>query len=347
VHPKVVPAMKSRINILKTALVLVPGTWLIAGVQAEQGDEMALFQHRNQHAYNAGFGLPAVAARPVQTREWQIALEHSNQFMGGVSGDEVLLLDGETTELSFRHRQRFGPCWQMEAFVPFIAHNEGEFDRAIDDWHQFFGLPDADRGTAPFFDLTYSYQNQDGQRVVVDTPQSGLGDIQLSIQRSLGCIATADSTYSETIVRMGVKLPTGNANELRGTGAADMYMDIQSPVLSNGGRWRAGGALGVLYAGATNRFALQKQLVAYGSLGAQFVHSQRWRIIGQFDWHTPFYTSALRELGDPAIGLTVGIRYLAPDDQTLELSISEDVAIDTTPDIVARLSWTYRPKVGL
>lgn len=320
---------------------------LTPSVHAEQGDEVALFQHRIQHSYNAVFGLPAVAARPVQSREWQLSLEHSNQFMGGVIGDEVLLLDGESTELSFRHRQRFGPCWQLEAFVPIMLHNEGEFDRAIDDWHQFFALPDADRGSAPFSELTYSYEDQNGEHVVVDSPQSGLGDIQLSVQRSLGCIATADSTYSKSIARAGVKLPTGNANELRGSGALDLYVDIQSPVLSNGGRWRAGGTVGALYTGATDRFAQQKQLVAYGSLGAQFVQSHRWRILGQLDWHSPFYESALRELGDPSISLTVGIRYLAPDDQTIELSISEDAAIDTAPDLVARLSWTYRPKGGL
>ena len=319
----------------------------MASVHAEQSDEAALFQHRGQHSYNAVFGLPAVAARPVQTREWQLSLEHSNQFMGGRSGDEVLFLDGETSELSIRHRQRIGPCWQLEAFVPFVSHNEGEFDRAIDDWHQVFGLRDADRDSVPFSALTYSYQDRDGKRVVVDSPQSGLGDIQLSLQRSLGCSATADSTTSESIARAGVKLPTGNANELRGSGALDLYFDIQSPVFSNGGRWRAGGTVGALYTGATDRFAQQKRLVAYGSYGVQFVQSHRWRILGQLDWHTPFYTSDLRELGGRSVSLTVGVRYLVPNDQTIELSISEDAAIDTTPDIVARLSWIYRPEGGL
>lgn len=339
--------MKSDACNPSIGLCLFSCVLLSSGVQAEQGDEVALFQHRVQHSYNAVFGLPGVAARPVQTREWQLSLEHSNQFVGGTSGGEVLLLDGESSELSFRHRQRFGPCLQLEAFVPFVSHNGGVFDRAIDNWHEFFGLPDAGRGAAPFSELTYSYQDSDGERIVVDSPQSGIGDIQLSVQRSLGCSATADSTFSESIARAGVKLPTGNANELRGSGELDLYIDVQSPVLSNGGRWRVGGAVGALYTGATDRFARQRQLVAYGSLGTQFVYSHRWRVLGQLDWHTPFYNSALRELGGSAVSVTVGLRYLAPDDQTIELSISEDAAIDTAPDIVARLSWIYRPKGGL
>lgn len=311
--------------------------------QADQGDEVALFQHRIQHAYNAVFGLPGVAARSVQAREWQVTLEHSNQFMGSTTDDEMLLLDGETTELGIRHRQRLNPCWQLEAFVPFVSHNGGEFDRAIDDWHQIFGLPDANRSGSPYSGLTYQYQDSDGARAVVDSPQSGLGDVQLSIQRPLGCIANADSTYSQSIARLGVKLPTGNAKELRGSGELDVYVDVQSPVISSGGRWRMGGAVGALHVGTSDRFARQKPLVVYGSMGAQFVQSHHWRFIGQVDWHTPFYSSNLSELGDPAVSLTAGVRYLTAADHIIELAVSEDAAIDTVPDIVARLSWTFRP----
>ena len=120
---------------------------------AEQSDESALTQLRGQHAISALFGLPAVAARPVQTREWQFSLEHSNQYMGGANTEEALLLDGETSELTIRHRQRLGPCVQLEAVVPFIQHSGGSFDEAIDKWHAVFGLPDANRNEAPYDEL--------------------------------------------------------------------------------------------------------------------------------------------------------------------------------------------------
>ena len=313
---------------------------------AEQSDESALIQHRSQHAINSLFGLPSVAARPVQTREWQISIEHSNQYMGGTTGEDTLLLDGETTELTFRHRQRFGACVQLEAVVPFIQHSGGSFDKAIDEWHQFFGLPDAGRDEAAFDALNYVYSDADGVRFQVDRAQSGIGDIQIAIQRSLGCYATADSTTSESIARFGIKLPTGSLSELRGSGEFDFFADLQSPVLSNGGRWRAGATIGALYAGDADLIPNQNAVVVYGSLGSQFILQPRWRLLAQLDWHTPFYRSSLRELGEIAIGLSAGVRYLGPRDQTLELTISEDAAIDTTPDIVARLSWTYRPSGG-
>lgn len=314
-----------------------------AAVQADQGDDSALLQIRSQHAFNAVFGLPGAAARTVQSREWQLSVEHSNQFIGAIAGDEQLVLDGETTELTFRHRQRLAPCWQGELLIPFIQHSGGMFDRAIDDWHQFFGLPDAQRSEFSFDALNYSYVGNSGQQVQVVSPESGLGDIQVSVQRSLGCQSTADSMASEAILRAGIKLPVGKVEELRGTDNPDAYVDIQSPVWSNGGRWRAGATAGLMAVGRSSQLPPQRPFVVFGALGTQYVLHQRYRLLLQVDWHTPFYRSALDELNDAAFVLTTGLRYLASRHQTLELTIGEDIAVDTAPDIVARFAWIYRP----
>lgn len=324
---------------------LVVGILLATPGQAEQADDSALMQLHSEHSLNAIFGLPAVAARPVQSREWQISLEHDNQFIGGSADGESLLLDGETTEVTLRHRQRLGSCWQGELVLPFFQHSGGEFDRAIDDWHQFFGMPDAGRDQQPFDRLLYRYTDDSGRQLLVDSPQSGIGDISVSVQRMLSCKATADTTGAEPIVRVGMKLPTGSVSELRGSGRVDTYVDIQSPVWSNGGRWRAGASVGVLYTGQNARLPSQRDLVLFGAAGAQFRLSQRYRLMAQLDWHTPFYKSAVAELNDPTILFSAGLRYLLQARHTLELSISEDVAVETAPDIVARLAWVYRPSM--
>lgn len=324
-------------------------TGLLIGVsaalpgRAEQGDDSALMQLHSEHTMNAIFGLPGVAARPVQTRELQISLEQSSQFIGSLEGQESLFLDGETTRVTLRHRQRLGSCWQGELVVPFIQHSGGEFDRAIDDWHQFFGMPDAGRDTYPHEQLTYRYADATGVKLLVDTPQSGIGDIGVSVQRTLNCQATADTTGSEPIVRVGVKIPTGSVSELRGSGRTDTYVDIQSPVWKPGRRWRSGATIGVMHTGENPRLPEQRTLVVFGVTGVQFQLTQRYRAMMQVDWHTPFYRSALAELNDPAVVLSAGLRYLARGNQTLELTISEDIAVETAPDIVARLAWVYRP----
>lgn len=309
---------------------------------ADQGDDSVFFQQGSQHVYNAVFGLPVVAPRLVQTLEWQVSIEHSNQFAGGLVGDESLRIDGETTRLDLRHRQRLAACWQFTATVPFISHTGGTFDRAIDDWHKFFGLPDANRDGTDFDSLTYEFSNADGVKHAINDPQSGIGDIHLALQYAMGCFATADSSKADPMLRVGIKLPTGDPSELRGSGEADLFVDWQSPIWSQG-RWHSAFSLGMLVNGSTDRFAEQRGVAVYASVGAQYVVFNQLRFIAQLDGHSAFYKSRLRELGDTAVNLAVGARYLVGRDYTFELSISEDVAIDTTPDIVARLAMTYRP----
>jgi len=313
---------------------------------AEQGDESALSQIRAQHAISSLFGLPAVAARPVQTREWQVSIEHSNQYMGGTTGEDALLLDGESSELVLRHRQRVGACVQLEASIPVIQHSGGSFDEAIDRWHRVFGLPDANRADAPFNALFYGFSDATGERFSVDSMHSGIGDVQVSLQRSMGCYATADSTRFESIVRMGLKLPTGSPSKLTGSGALDAFADIQSPVWAPANKWRTGVSIGAMVLGDSDLLPRQRNLALFGSLGSQYALFPRFRLLTQLDWHTPFYESGLRELGGLAISFSAGFRILGPADQTIEFTISEDAAIDTTPDIVARLAWTYRPSGG-
>ena len=313
---------------------------------AEQSDDSVFFEQRSQHVYNSVFGLPVVAPRLVQTRELQVSIEHSNQFAGGVAGDERLVLDGETTRLSLRHRQRLSSCWQWGATLPLISHNGGVFDRAIDDFHKIFGFPDAGRDNTSFNSLTYFYEDGDGVKHDIETSQTGVGDVQLALQYSASCMATADSTAQDSLLRLGIKLPTGDPDKLLGSGEADLFADWQSPIWNPRGRWNTGVAAGLLLTGQSNRFAEQEPLIFYGSLGTQFAASYKLRLIAQLDGHSPFYDSRLGELGDPSINLAVGLRYLQGASNTFELSISEDVAVDTTPDIVLRLAWKYRPANG-
>jgi len=324
------------------ALFLTGG---LAGVAwADRADDSALLTHRSQHTLNALMGIPAPAARAVQTLEWQIALEHNNQFMGGANAEEILLLDGESSELVLRHRQILSPCWQGEAVVPLYSHSGGTFDRAIDDWHSIFGFPDADRGESAFDQLNYSYIDSNGELNEITASESGLGDIQLSIQRFLGCFAPTDSGKTEPILRLGIKLPTGSVSSLGGSGRVDLYADLQSPVWRPARRWRFGASVGGLIIGGNDELPEQRNIAAYGSFGMQYIAWQNLRLLAQLDWHTPFFKSQLRELGDTTVSLSFGLRWLLKGNQSLEFSFSEDAAIDTAPDITARVAWTFRPR---
>ena len=98
--------------------------------------------------------------------------------------------------------------------------------------------------------------------------------------------------------------------------------------------------------GDSELFDEQRRLVGYGSFGLSLRVFSRWEALLQADWHTPFHDSELRELGAFAASLAGGVRYRVARGQRIELSIAEDAVIDTYPDIVARLAWTWSGRGG-
>lgn len=282
-------------------------------------------------------GLPAAASRLLTTSELQLSAVHNNVFMGGATDKERLVLDGESSQLNLRYRRRINSCWQFNFSGSWLSHSRGWFDQPVDNWHQIFGFPDAQRSEWPSNQLEYSYENGE-QKQVLAGESFGWGDAQLQLQHSLGCATDG------VMIRAGIKLPIGAREQFLGNGSVDSFVDIQSVWKRTSPRsrlqWAA--SLGVLNVGDNDFIAKPEPIVGFGIVGLNFSLNSRLQLLGQLDWHTPMYKSELRELGKPAAQLSLGLRYLARNRGTWEISFSEDVAIDTSPDIVVRLAWVSR-----
>ena len=295
-----------------------------------------LLQHRAYDPITAMFGLPAAASRMQQGHELQLAVEYNNVFMGGVVPDrEQLLLDGETSQLSLRYHVAVNRCWQFSLATTWLSHSAGHFDQPIDRWHQFFGLPDAGRDESPYDVLNYSYTAASGKVLSLQTAAQGWGDVQAAAQHSLGC--KPDSA----IARLGLKLPVGDINSFLGSGASDIFTDIQSPWWSYNKRSSFAASVGVMRPGKINALAQQRSLVGFGTLAMRYQFKPCVILLAQFDWHSALFDSQLAELGEFAVQASFGFRYITRDKSSVELTIAEDVFIDTAPDIVVRLAWTH------
>ncbi len=285
-------------------------------------------------------GLPEPAGRlgsnNQSKNELQISLLHNNVFMGGLANSERLLLDGESTQLNVRISRRINACWQVNAATAYLAHSSGWFDQPVDDWHRVFGLPDAQRGDWPNNQLQYAYE-KNGELQSLAGEVHGFGDVQLQVQRSVGC---HDHT---TLFRLGAKLPLGKSENFLGSGGLDVFIDAQLPWRAFGShsRWQWSGSAGLLFAGNNDLLAEQNPVSAFGALGVNATMTPTLTFIGQLDWHSPVFNSQLRELGKMGNQLSLGFRYNGAR-SSYELSFSEDVAIDTAPDIVVRFAWIAR-----
>ncbi len=288
------------------------------------------------------FGLPTAASRLTTPSELQFSLVHSNIFMGGTVEDERLVLDGESSQLSLRFRQRINQCWQFNVDGSVLSHRAGWFDKTLDQWHQFFHLPDAQRDEWPVNDFQYLY-SLNGETQSTLAPGTGLGDMQVQLQHTLGCAEQAP------IVRYGIKLALGDSKQFFGSGGVDAFVDVQSAWRRSQkfNRVQWAGSVGVLGVGGHDLIAQSQSVVAFGVLGMNVDLNARTQLVAQFDWHSAMFQSGLRELKEPGLALSLGLRYRTRHGGAWELSFAEDAAVDTVPDIVVRLAWVSRFDSGL
>lgn len=310
---------------------------LIPSIVFAEGNNANFIQQRALGPIKLQTGLPEAASRLSTTSELQLSFVHNNVFVGGRAGDESLVLDGESSQLNFRYRRQINSCLQLNVNGALLAHSGGWFDNAIDDFHQTFGLPDAQRDQLPTNQLAYSYENG-SRRLDLDGESRGLGDAQLQVQHNLGC---ADN---RAILRAGIKLPIGDSDEFFGNGSVDVFVDLQSKWIRTKptSRWQWAASIGVLGAGKTDDIIEQEPFVGFGVTGVNVTLNHKWQLLGQIDWHTPLFNSDLPELGDFAAQVSLGLRYQSHAAGVWEFSFSEDIVVDTAPDIAVRFAWIAR-----
>ena len=80
-----------------------------------------------------------------------------------------------------------------------------------------------------------------------------------------------------------------------------------------------------------------KGLVYFGSSQIGWRIKESLNLKAQIDYHTPFYSSDLRQLGNTSVQLVLGGTVKVGKTFALDLSLSEDIATDTAPDVTFTL----------
>jgi hypothetical protein len=281
-------------------------------------------------------GLPAARSGEVLAAgasHWRLGLEVANNFTRSQHGGEVIELDGESRRFELGGRWGWGHGWEFGVQLPLIQHEGGGLDGFIEGWHDFWGLPDGDRPDYPRDRLRYRYQRDGRTLLDFHDGESGVGDLQLSAAYTLASGGAGDLALAAT-----VNLPTGDAGKLTGAEATSVALTLA------GSRdlWRGLAAhanAGVLW---LERGAVlgsqQEERVWFGSAGLSWAVAERWRLKAQLEAHTAFYDSGLDELGGDSLQLVLGGSVRLSRRWLLDLAVSEDIAVDTAPDVVFQLA---------
>lgn len=291
----------------------------------------APFVVRDQNPLLAGFGLPtAMPSRiPLDDLSGGVDLYWGTTALMQERGNEALLVDAETREArltlqgSFTHT-RLG--WQLQ--LPYRYTGGGNLDSFIDSWHDTFSLPDGARSTLPRDQIGIAYTRAGTRQLNIDSSASGLGDIQAAIGYQPPTSEVALLTAWLTI-----NLPTGDADELTGSGGTDVSLLLAGQRgLSE--RWSVFGQAAATYLGDGDPLSDQQRSVVWSGMVGTSVRT--WRglsLKAQIDAHTAAYDSDL-DFFSEAVVLTVGGDYLFESGWRLDLGVSEDLAVEHSPDVV-------------
>jgi hypothetical protein len=310
----------------------------LAAMGPARAQETDPLRTRNLSPLVSIFGLPAWEA-DLGTEAGEVAVvgEIASHFRLAEKGSERLVLDGETWRVGLFYKRRLGERWSVGVEVPVYRQWGGILDDVIDAWHSAFNLPEGNRNRRPDDQLEFRYEDQGASGYFLDAPSSGLGDIQVSLARQVG----SDGAFT---LRAAVKLPTGDADLLAGSGAADFSLTLlkQAPAT-----WRSkpGGlywGAGVMKVGEPDFFAERSEdWVVFGVFGGSWRVYPRLGLKAQLDLHSRFYDSALDELGRDSIQASIGGYWVLDERRRLDFAINEDLVVRTAPDVSLHVGFSW------
>lgn len=282
---------------------------------------------RDQNPLLAGFDLPpALPAQIPESSHWlfDATFAWSNSATLQSNASESLVVDAETRELRLTLGRSFGDGYALRLELPYRQTTGGSLDGFIDDWHDFFGMPEGSRPKLPQDSLHIGYE-RDG-RLLIDarSSRSGIGDVSLQFGKQLG--ATPATAW------LAVKLPTGDGDDFTGSGGVDITAAIAFEK-AFGDRYSAFAQAAGTWLGEGDRMtSLQEDVAWSASAGLSARAFQDLTLTVQLDAHTAVFESDEDFLGD-AVMLTIGGSYRLSG-WKLAFAVTEDIAVDTSPDVV-------------
>lgn len=301
-------------------------------VVANTNDVVSPFFVTNNLPVSGGLGLPkTLSAIALESGEKRVDINlgvKSNADDSG-RGGEILILDGETHSLDIGIEYGVNSFWQIDAQLSYIRHSSGNLDGLIQNWHDLFGLDDGDRPVLGRDNFLFFYENNEVQNVL-NEPVSGVSDLRIGLGYRL-----QQNWIDNVMFRIGMNLPTGDAEKLTGSDKLDIDVGIYT---SGQGRqrweklgWHAN--LGYVSTGDDQALGIKTENGTwFNSFGVYWAMNSALTLKGQIDSHGSFFQSNIETLSRSATQLTLGLAYQSKRFGPFDLYFSEDITVNRASD---------------
>lgn len=285
-----------------------------------------------------GFALPALGrpdVLPGGGLQQRFYVNDTNEYAARDNANESIVIDGEATQLSYDVHYGITDRWEAGLFVPVLSQGGGILDSIIQGWHRTWGLPNGGREDAPKNRYLYQYTRNNQLLLNVSQGSVTFGDLRLS---------TGYLLADHLAARAMLKLPTGDASHLSGSGAAGgaLWLDGGLPLGGFFNWLTLYGSLGYSYNGKGDILPqLQKTGMPFGAAGLGLRFTRRWDAKVQVYFHAaPYKGSELAALDHIAAPLTVSTSYRVARNTAISLGFQEKANLFASPDFGVFLGLT-------
>lgn len=339
--------MKSQSTMSRVAALFF-SLFCSAGVAAAADMEVMPFSVFNQSPLIQIYGLPhdtAADITPAGTFRISLNQDLSSNYTVHSNAHEKIILDGETYRTTLAVRYGIASNWEAGIEIPYLFQSGGFLDGFVIGWHNFFGLPQGGRDSAPKSQLNYSYSKDGVQKLQMNRPASGIGDIALT--GGYGLYDDLSTERHDSLALKGaVKLPTGDSSSLFGSGSIDGMLQLCGSMtkFSEWGSLGVYGSVGVLAMSKSDVLRDQHNpLAGVGTLGLGWGPASWISFKFQLNGNTPLYHgSSLAEISQSPLLLVIGGALKFPGEYLLDIGVAEDVAVATAPDVSFYLGLSKR-----
>lgn len=276
---------------------------------------------------------------PEEATELSALSAYANIFEKSQSGGDEVLFDGEIWRTSVHLRRGIGAGADVEIELPVVYATSGFLDEIIEEFHDFFGMPNGGREDHPQFQYDMVAVNGGTEAYHLEGNQFGMGDVPIVLTVS---VLEESETRPALAVRGGIELPTGSESDGFGNGKVDYGLGFLGE--RSFGRWTATGAVDWVDVQSSESFE-EANVEADDSLDLQLGLEYRWNddlslIAGSVYTTAPTQDIDLEEISGDMLSLDVGVAWDLGASSRMLLVFSEDLITQSAPDFTVTVAWT-------